>query len=216
MNGKTFMKAVEAMGFRVEHTGGGCTAYARYFESSTPQADQVGGEGEDNHVIAITQDSNATILDEYMDSVGIYIGLYRGEGEAYYCHECLVLGDDFNDCEQAFNRVLDYIQYAENYGRYLCTVPVSGHFFVKGYKDLPDETWSVEVSNPVLAGSDIVELTKYWIQEGMDLRHGQEEILELQVAMNDRKPYAYYKSGGPDYGHHKIIGDIDVHVDRVY
>jgi len=215
MNAQTFIKAVEALGFHVEHTGGGCTTYVRYFKVATPDEERVGGEGDDEHVISITQDGSADIKDEYMESVGIDIGAFRGEGDAYYDPECEVFYKSHNNCGDALNCVLDYIRYVENYRHYLCTVPASGHFFIRGYKNLSDDFWSVDVSNPALSGSDIIELTKYWVQEGIDLQTGQHETLELEVAQGNRQPYTYYKDGGRDCDHHKVIGDVTITIDRV-
>ena len=60
------------LGFNIEHTGGGCTWWSKYFL--------------DGHYIAITQDGHKAIHREYLDDCGILVGLYWGddcEGEYF-------------------------------------------------------------------------------------------------------------------------------------
>lgn len=60
------------LGFEIEHTGGGCTWWAKYFLDGT--------------YIAITQDGHKEINPEYLEDCGVLVGLYHGddcEGEYF-------------------------------------------------------------------------------------------------------------------------------------
>jgi hypothetical protein len=60
------------IGFDIEHTGGGCTWWSKYFLDGT--------------YIAITQDGNKEINPDHLDDLGILVGLYHGddcEGEYF-------------------------------------------------------------------------------------------------------------------------------------
>ena len=59
-------------GFKIEHTGGGCTWWAKYFDDGT--------------YIAVTQEADKEICREHMEELGVLVGLYHGddcEGEYF-------------------------------------------------------------------------------------------------------------------------------------
>lgn len=67
-----FYDHLKNLGFKIEHTGGGCTWWALYFE--------------DGDYIAITQDGHKGIHREYLDDCPVLVGLYHGddcEGEYF-------------------------------------------------------------------------------------------------------------------------------------
>jgi len=67
-----FYDHLQALGFEIEQTGGGCTWWAKYYP--------------DGHYIAITQDGHKEINREYIEESGILVGLYWNddcEGEYF-------------------------------------------------------------------------------------------------------------------------------------
>ena len=62
-----FYDRLENLGFKIEHTGGGCTWWAKYFE--------------DGQFMAVTQDGNKEIYRDNLKECGILIGLYSGKEE---------------------------------------------------------------------------------------------------------------------------------------
>lgn len=63
------------LGFQIEHTGGGCTWWALHFE--------------DGDYIAVSTEADKEIRREYLDDLGISVGLYHGddcEGEFFNSH----------------------------------------------------------------------------------------------------------------------------------
>lgn len=72
---QSFYDYLEGLGFEIEHTGGGCTWWAKYYL--------------DGHYIAITQDGNKDIYEENLEELGVSVGLYWGEdseGEFFMSH----------------------------------------------------------------------------------------------------------------------------------
>jgi hypothetical protein len=69
---QSFYDHLVNIGFKIEHTGGGCTWWAKYFLDGT--------------YIAITQDGHKEIHAEHLEDCGVLVGLYHGddcEGEYF-------------------------------------------------------------------------------------------------------------------------------------
>ena len=62
-----FYDRLENLGFKIEHTGGGCTWWAKYFD--------------DGQFMAVTQDGDKQIFRDHLKECGISIGLYSGNEE---------------------------------------------------------------------------------------------------------------------------------------
>ena len=77
---QSFYDHLERLGFTITHTGGGCTAFYKEWNVGT----------EEPVFIMVTQEANAEIDREYMEELGISVGLYANgdmEGEFFLTHE---------------------------------------------------------------------------------------------------------------------------------
>jgi hypothetical protein len=77
---QSFYDHLERLGFTITHTGGGCTAFYKEWNVGTKEP----------VFIMVSQEANAEIDREYLEELGISVGLYANadmEGEYFLTHE---------------------------------------------------------------------------------------------------------------------------------
>lgn len=77
---QSFYDRLVDLGFKITHTGGGCTAFYKEWDVGTKEP----------VFVMVSQEANADIDREYLEELGISVGLYVNddmEGEYFFTHE---------------------------------------------------------------------------------------------------------------------------------